>query len=104
MFAAAGLLTATAAAILWVARQGILTQVPDRQQAPAPPISVLASEAMGGEIQLQVQDFRMCGTYYLSYPEKCLIDGEYISRFEFPSERASRVSNILLLLLPITGD
>ncbi len=41
-------------------------------------------------IEMQVLDFRKCGIYYLTFPEKCLIDGEYVSRFEFTSQPSAR--------------
>ncbi len=58
---------------------------------------------------MQVLDFRKCGTYYLSLPEKCLIDGEYVSRFEFPSQpSALRLAGLVrpaavAVELPVVG-
>lgn len=52
--------------------------------APALPNLLTASQGTETGLLLLTLDKLKCGTYFLSYPEKCLIDGEYVRRYEYP--------------------
>ena len=103
------LASSSIAAFMFIARPFSLPSSNEEQATRSSRIVFTSSDNADRMIEMQVLDFRKCGTYYLSLPEKCLIDGEYVSRFEFPSQpSALRLAGLVrpaavAVELPVVG-
>jgi hypothetical protein len=97
------------AAFMFISRPFSLPLSNEEQAIRSSTIVFTSSDNADRMIEMQVLDFRKCGTYYLSLPEKCLIDGGYVSRFEFPSQpSAQRLAGLVrpaavAVELPVVG-
>ncbi len=97
------------AAFIFIAKPFSLPSSNEKQAIRSSWIVSMSADNADRMIEMQVLDFRKCGTYYLTFPEKCLIDGEYISRFEFPSQPSvQRLAGIVrpaavAIELPVVG-
>ena len=97
------------AAFMFIARPFSLPSSNEEQAIRSSWIVSTSADNADRMIEMQVLDFRKCGTYYLAFPEKCLIDGEYVSRFEFPSQpSAQRLAGLVrpaavAIELPVVG-
>ena len=109
VFLAVALAVASLGALMLVARPFSMPSSDEEHDVRFPKFVFPSAGNADRMIEMQVLDFRKCGTYYLSLPEKCLIDGGYVSRFEFPSQpSAQRLAGLVrpaavAVELPVVG-
>lgn len=89
------------ASLVLLNRSNLISTSRDDAALQNPRIGSVLVDAADTTIFLDMPNFRLCGTYFLSFPEKCIVNGEYVPRNEFPDQLSQLISPSRLI---ITAD